>query len=72
MSSSDEAPDGSQAPPAAEPPTRAPGRGSGRPARARLRATLASRSSLRDAFLLREVLGPPAGLREPGPRAPGG
>lgn len=71
MSSVDVEPDGTQAPPAAGPPARAPGRGDGGSSRARLRAALSSRSSLRDAVLLREVLGPPAGLREPGPRTPG-
>ena len=40
--------------------------------RARIEAKMSSRAALRDAFLLHEVLGPPAALREPGPRAPGG
>ncbi len=39
--------------------------------RRRIEAKMSSRTQLRDAFLLHEVLGPPAALREPGPRAPG-
>jgi hypothetical protein len=40
--------------------------------RRRVEAKLSSRTQLRDAFLLYEVLGPPVSLRDPGPHPPGG
>jgi hypothetical protein len=40
--------------------------------RRRIEAKLSSRTQLRDAFLLYEVLGPPVSLRDPGSHRPGG
>jgi hypothetical protein len=40
--------------------------------RRRIEAKLSSRTQLRDAFVLYEVLGPPVSLRDPGSHRPGG
>ena len=40
--------------------------------RRRIEAKLSSRTHLRDAFLLYEVLGPPVSLRDPAHQRPGG
>jgi hypothetical protein len=59
---------------ASQPPDRPDPRPDRRPptTRRRIEAKLSSRTQLRDAFLLHEVLGPPVSLREPGPQPPGG
>ena len=53
-------------PPSDRPDRRAP------TTRRRIEAKLSSRTQLRDAFLLYEVLGPPVSLRDPGAQRPGG